>query len=158
MGSECRVASRESRYMFQLCNVHQAKHEGFFLSVNCALSCPKILSRWRAKATQVVLCFYWRIRSKCKSAFQPGQWSACIHKPSCFCHIYSTITLSLKIIMLRNTIIGALAYGSSSLTDRDKVCAEGRSTFARIRKEERDWIKTYTDGEAWDSKCNPIWW
>ena len=56
--------------------------------------------------------------------------------------------------MLRNTIIGALAYGSSD--PPEKVCAEGRSTFARIGTDEIKWIKKYTDGEAWDSKCNNI--
>ena len=61
---------------------------------------------------------------------------------------------NLEEITFRNTIIGVLAYGSSD--PPDKVCAEGRSTFAKIGTDEIEWIKGYTDGKARDSKCNEI--
>ena len=62
---------------------------------------------------------------------------------------------NLEEITFRNTIIGALAYGSSDPPDK-KSCAKGRSTFAKIGTDEIEWIKGYTDGKARDSKCNEI--
>ena len=54
-------------------------------------------------------------------------------------------------------MIGVVAYGHVDNTvDPRIVCAKGTGVYARIRGEEIEWIKGYTERKALDSKCKEI--